>query len=677
MTEGTNTEQVTCAHTDARPLVVALAGSPNVGKSSVFNPLTGLSQHVGNWPGKTVEQKAGLCQRNGRVLQVVDLPGTYSLTANSAEEQVSRDYILRERPDLVVAIVNAANLERTLYLVAELLELPAPVIVGVNMVDVAEHNGMHVETDVLQAALGVPVVPLVATRSQGLEQLLVAIEQVAGGQFSFAPRRPELGAELEGLIASIENIIAADAPEPYPRRWLALKLLEGDKEVTDLLRGHLAGERWARANALLRENEDAVVAIASARYEWIGRIARTAIRRPRVGAISLTERLDRVATHSVAGPLSLLALLGLTFWLVYQVSSPLVGLLEAALGWAGDWLRVALVGAPAWVSGLVADGILGGVGTVLSLLPMLALFFAAIAFLEDVGYLARGAFVADRFMHRMGLHGKSFLPLFLGFGCNVPAVLGTRILDSKRDRLLTTLLAPMVPCAGRLAVLVFIAGALFGGLGPLVTLGMIAFTLLVIGLSGALLNRLLFRGESPAFIMELPLYHLPNWRTILLHTWQHMVAFVVRAGTIILVLSVGIWALAALPGGGIEQSYLAGLGRGLAPLGRLMGLDWHMMVALLASVVAKEQALATLAILTASSENTLAASLPALLTPAAGLSFLVVQMLFIPCIGTLTAIRQETKSWRWMVFSVAYLSTISFGLGILVYQAARLLGLGG
>lgn len=657
-------------------LVVALAGPPNVGKSSVFNPLTGLAQHVGNWAGKTVAEQAGTVRWRGTTLRIVDLPGTYSLTANSAEEQLARDFVLRERPDVVVAILNAANLERTLYLVAELMELPVPIVVGLNMMDVAEGQGLRVEPHVLQAALGVPVVPLVATRGQGLAELLDAVGGVAEGTEDCSPQRPDLGAVQEELVAEIERAIGDAAPEPYPRRWLAIKLLEGDREVTRLLRDRLPEERWPALEAILRQHEEAVLAIATARYAWIGRMTRAALTRPQAGVVSLTERLDRVLTHAYAGPAALLALLGLVFWLVYRVAQPLSGLLEAGTAAAAGLLRGWLAGAPRLLVGLLADGLLGGVGTVLSLLPILVLFFLAIGFLEDVGYLARGAFVADRFMHRIGLHGKSFLPLFLGFGCNVPAVLGTRILETRRDRLLTLLLVPLVPCAGRVAVLMFVAGALFGDAAPFVVWGLVALSLVAVGLSGLLLNRLLFRDQSPAFIMELPLYHLPNWRTIGHYAWRQLVAFVQRAGTVILGLSALVWALGTLPGGTIERSYLAWLGRVLAPIGGLMGLDWRLMVALLASVVAKEQALATLAILTSGGEATLAAMLPQMLTPAAGLAFLVVQMLFVPCVGTLATIHQETGSWRWTAFSTAYLAALSLTVGVGVYQGALLLGLG-
>ncbi len=656
--------------------VVALAGSPNVGKSSIFNPLTGLSQHVGNWPGKTVEQKTGVCTAGPQRLQIVDLPGTYSLTANSAEEQVTRDYILRERPEVVVAVVNAANLERTLYLVSELLELPSPLVVALNMIDVAASNGIHIEPNVLQSALGVPVVPLVASRSEGITDLLQAIESLLCGSFAYAPVQPNLGAETERLLARVEALIGDAVPPSYPKRWFSLKLLEGDQEASTILHDRIDAERWDQLQTILRANEDAVLSIASARYEWIGRMVRAAVVRPRADIITLTERLDRVATHTWAGPLLLIGILALVFWAVFQLSGPLVTLLEIGIGWASDWLRRVLVGAPAWLVEVLTEGVLGGAGTVLTLLPVLAIFFAAIAFLEDVGYLARGAFIADRLMHHMGLHGKSFLPLFLGFGCNVPAVLGTRILDSQRDRLLTLLLAPMVPCAGRIVVVVFVAGALFGQQGALVIMGLLILSLAMLVLSGALLNRLLFRGAQPALILELPLYHWPNWKTIGLYTWQRVRDFVTRAGTVILGLSVVIWALAALPSGQMETSYLAGLGRLLAPVGNLLGLDWRMMVALLASLVAKEQTLATLAVLTATEEASLSAVLPQMLSPAAGIAFLIVQMLFVPCVATLTAIRQESGSWRWTLFSIAHLATLSFGVAILAYQAAGLLGVG-
>jgi len=669
-------EMSTAHERSVKTAVIALAGSPNVGKSTVFNLLTGLSQHVGNWSGKTVEQKTGTLRRHDRTVEIVDLPGTYSLTANSAEEQVARDYIIREQPDAVVAVLGAASLERNLYLVAELLELSSPIIVVLNMMDVAKGEGIQVEPDVLGAALGVPVISMVAARGQGVAELLEAVDRVVDGDFPYSPKRPAFAPELERLLDVIEELMGRDAPKLYPSRWVALKLLEGDKEITRLVRESLSIERWQEMEALLRKHEDAVIAIASGRYEWIERLIRAALIRPRSGVISLTERLDRAATHRFFGPSILVGLLGIIFWLVYQLAGPLVQLLDLGVGALADLIRTSLVGAPLWLTGLLADGILGGVGTVLSLVPILVVFFAAMAFLEDVGYMARAAFVADRFMHRIGLHGKSFLPLFLGFGCNVPAVLGARISESERARVLTILLAPLVPCSGRIAVLVFFTGALFGRGAALAALGLVVFNLLVVGLSGIVFSRLLFRGGSPAFIMELPLYHWPNWRTILLVTWQRLVAFVVRAGTLILVVSVVVWIVGALPTGRIETSYLATAGRFLAPLGSLMNLDWRVIVALLTSFVAKENTIATLGVVNPYAGTTLAAALPQMLTPAAAVSFLVVQMLFVPCAATVASIWQETGSWRWTVFSVAYHLVLAFAMGIAVYQGARLLGLG-
>ncbi len=659
-----------------RPILVALAGQPNVGKSTLFNLLTGLHQHVGNWPGKTVERKEGQFTFNGAAYRVVDLPGTYSLTAGSPEEVIAREFILQERPDVVVAVVDAATLERSLYLVAELLALPAPVVVALNMMDVARQEGMEIEPEVLQAALGVPVVPMTATRGEGIHALLETVERVARGEVPSTPRLPQIREDHRPVLEELEGLILGYVPAPYPQAWVAVKLLEGDPEVTRMMREALPPQRWEQVHALLRAHDDAQVAVASGRYEWVGRMVRAAVRRPRVGQIGLTERLDRWATHPLFGPGILALILGAVFWLTYTVGSPLQDLLEThVVGGLAEGVRSLLTAvAPEWLVALLADGVIGGAGAVLTFLPILVLFFAALAFLEDVGYMARAAYVMDGVMHRMGLHGKSFLPLFLGFGCNVPAILGTRVIESRRARLLTILLAPLVPCTARLAVIAFLAPAFFGKAALAVSWGLILLSLLVLAVTGAVLNRVLFRGRRSAFIMELPLYHLPNWRTIGLTVWQRSLAFIRKAGTVILAVSVVVWVLSSFPGGDVEGSYLARLGRWLEPVGRLAGMDWRLTVALISSFVAKENSIATLGVLFRAGEEGLTDLLAATYPPAVGLAYLVVQTLFIPCVATVGAIRQETGSWRWTLFSAGLLLVVSFLAGMAVYWAAVWLG---
>ena len=660
-------------------ILVALAGQPNVGKTTVFNLLTGLNQHVGNWPGKTIEQKSGTYHHNDLTFRIVDLPGTYSLTANSPEEVIARDFIIKEKPDVVVVVIGASAPERNLYLVAELLPLPAPVVIGVNMMDVAEREQIQIETDVLQAAIGVPVVPMVATRNQGVWELMDAVEAVVTGRFHYAPRRPQIREnhrlELEKIEAMIENSV----PEPYPLRWTALKLLEGDREMTRLVRERLSDEGWQAVHALLLAHEDAVIAVASGRYDWIGRMTRAALVRPRAGRITLTERVDRIATHPIWG-LGLLALvLALIFSLTYAIGTPLQDALDTYLiAPLADWLTSSLANGPAWLTGLLVDGVLAGAGTVIIFFPILVIFFACMGLLEDMGYMTRAAYVMDRFMHLMGLHGRSFLPLFLGFGCNVPAVFGARIIDVRRARLLTIILAPLVPCTARMVVTAFLASIFFADKAVLVSGGLILMSLVVLAIVGVVLNKLLFKGEHSAFIMELPLYHIPNWRTIGLLVWQRTVDFVARAGTIILIVSVILWALSSFPGETIEESVLAQVGRWLEPLGNLMGLNWKMVLALLSGFFAKENSIATLGVLYGAGEGGvgLAEALGEAISPAAALSFMVAQMLFIPCVAVVAAIRQETRSWRWTLFSVGLLLFISLLGGILVFQIANLLGWG-
>ena len=656
-----------------RTIRVALAGQPNVGKSTVFNLLTGLNQHVGNWPGKTVEQKTGSFDHHGRTIEITDLPGTYSLTANSAEEVIARDFIIAERPDVVIAVIGAATLERNLYLVAELLPLPSPVVIGLNMMDVAEQEGLRIEPHVLEAALGVPVVPLVATRNQGVRELISTAARVALNRSLYRPNIPKIRSDHAELQRQLVALIEGYVPSPYPTDWAALKLLEGDTVITDVLSQAVPAGNWAQVRAILRQHDDALVAVASGRYEWIQRLVRAAVTKPRAGQISLTARIDRWATHPIWGLLILAGILALVFLLTYTIGSPLQGWIEnVPIAAFSTLVQTWLSRTPAWLSGLVVDGIIGGVGSVLTFLPILLIFFAVMGILEDTGYMARAAYVMDNLMHLIGLHGKSFLPLFLGFGCTVPAIMGTRIIESKRSRLVTMLLAPLIPCTARLAVLTFLAPAFFGERAFVVSIAIIGYALLVLALLAIVANRVVFRAERAGFIMELPLYHLPNWRTIGLLIWQRILAFLQKAGTLIAVVSAIVWLLSYFPHGDIQSSYLAALGRSLEPLGSLMGLSWKMIVALLTSFIAKENAIATLGVLYGTGEEGLI-ELMSSTSPVVGLAFLVVQMLFIPCVATVAAIRQESNSWKWTLLNLAVLLVISLGSGILVYQLAHLI----
>ena len=342
--------------------------------------------------------------------------------------------------------------------------------------------------------------------------------------------------------------------------------------MVKLIQQTVPPERWDLVTEIQKQHEDAFLAIASGRYEWIERMMRAAVQRPRAGQIGMTDRLDRWATHPVAGLGILGIILGLVFWLTFTIGSPIQNWLGAELvkplgSIIGTWLT----SAPFWIRGLVVDGIIGGVGSVLTFIPIIMIFFAAFGLLEDIGYMARAAYVMDNFMHWMGLHGKSFLPLFLGFGCNVPAVMGTRVIESRKARLLTIILAPLVPCTARMAVLAFLTPAFFGNRAVLVSWGLIIFSLFLLIIAGVILNRLLFKGERSAFVMELPLYHIPNWRTTALMVWQRSLSFVKKAGTIILGISVAVWVLSVLPNGNIETSFLAMVGKFLEPVGRWMG----------------------------------------------------------------------------------------------------------
>jgi ferrous iron transport protein B len=539
---------------------IALAGNPNVGKSTIFNGLTGSRQHVGNWPGKTVEKKEGRLRAGDREILIVDLPGTYSLTAYSIEEIIARDFIINEHPTAVVAVVDAANLERNLYLVAQLIEHDLPVVIALNMTDVAASRGLRIDGARLSQRLGgVPVVETVGNRSLGIDELRRAIVRIAEHSSRSAPQ-PRYEAPLENELTALESLAAADQAlaERYQPRWLATKLLEDDPAIRELVEA-AGGASLVEAAAASRDRieaatgEDAETLIANQRYVFIGQIIDGVLERPSQVVVTRSDRLDRAATHRFWGlPIFLLAM-----WLVFQftanVSAPFLDWIdvfinETVYGWGGASMAALGLG-DTWLAALVTDGIIAGVGGVLVFIPVLLSLYAALALLEDSGYMARAAFVMDRVMRWMGLHGKSFLPMIVGFGCTVPAVYATRTLEHDRDRRLTGFLATFMSCGARLPVYV-VFGAAF--LGP--AAGNLVFAMYVLGIAVALgtgiaLKHTVYRGQPPApFVMELPPYRLPRPRDVARQMWERTEGFLVKAGTVIFTVSVVLWLLMAVPG---------------------------------------------------------------------------------------------------------------------------------
>jgi len=594
-------------------LQVALAGNPNAGKSTLFNALTGARQHVGNWPGKTVEKKSGEYQRGDLRLNITDLPGAYSLSAYSLEEVVTRDFLLDGDPDVIVAVVDAANLERNLYLVVQLLELNRPAVIVLNMMDVVGRQGMHLDVAALSRALGAPVVPATARREDGLAEVVAAVVAAAGGaapvfELDYGPALEEAIDRLTAEIARHPALAAA-----YPARWLAVRLLEGDEDIAARLDGlpgsaaarAAAGDSATRLRALLPDDLDVV--IADRRYTWIHELAARVTHSDRPHTATLSDRIDNVATNRYLGiPLFLLAM-----WLVFKVttelSAPWVDWLDGVL--SGPISRWALAGLGAvglgqsWVASLVVDGVIAGVGSVLAFVPVLLSLYFALAVLEDSGYMARGAFVMDRLMNRIGLHGRSFLPLMVGFGCSVPAIYATRTMTNRRDRVLTGLLVPFMSCGARLPVYVLFAAIFFPGYAGLVILGLYMLGIVVAIAVGFLLQRTLLPAEAaPGLVMELPPYRLPNARSIRYHMWLRTRSFLQHASSLILVTTLIIWLLTAIPLGGgsfaatpMADSAFGRVSAAAVPVLRPLGFgSWQAGGALITGLVAKEVVVSTL-----------------------------------------------------------------------------------
>ena len=502
----------------------------------------------------------------------------------------------------------------------------------------------------------------------GLEQLKETMLRFLNDELPYHPQKPTILNPHQVILDILKDIIHEHIPSGYPEDWVAIKLLEGDEEITEMMKTGMPPDEWKKVHELLYQHEDAVLDIAGSRYEWVARIIRAAVVESKPTRMGLTARLDKILTHPFWGTLILIVLMGGVFWLTYSIGNPIQSLLSSWINQLAQIIRVNWTSVPAWMVELVAGGVLGGIGLVLTFLPILFIFFAALGLMEDSGYLARAAYLSDRWMHMIGLHGKSFMPILLGFGCNVPAIMGTRIIESRRARLLTILLIPLVPCTARMAVITILASVFFKSNAFWISWGLVGGNLILLAGLGFILHHFFFANEHVPFIMELPLYHLPNLKTIALYVRDNLSGFIRKAGTTILAATLVVWALSYLPNGNIMTSYLAGIGKALEPIGKWMGLPWPMLVALLSSFVAKENTIAILGILYKDIN-----SLTSIISPAAALAFLVFQILFIPCVGTVAAIRQETQSWKWTAASIFMQLVLSLGFAIAVYQIGSLL----
>lgn len=677
---------------DSRPMRVALAGNPNCGKTTLFNALTGSNQYVGNWPGVTVEKKEGTAHLGDRELTVVDLPGIYSLSPYSMEEIVARDFIIGENPDAVIDIVDATNLERNLYLTVQLLELEKPMVLALNFMDEVEARGDHIDTSRLSRELGVPVVPIIARTGQGLDELLqVAHRQMHLG-YTFEP--DDLYDDFTHDIHHRMGELIHDAAYAagLPAHWASIKLLEGDEIVAKAL--NLPAETQKKLDGIIAEYEqssdlgDRETLIADSRYQYIQRVVSHSVVKGTEHGPSLSQKIDRVVTGKyTALPLFLLSMLcmfAITFgpfgsWLQDGVSA----LIDLFSSWLEGTMTAAGV-SPVLIS-LVCDGIIAGVGGVLSFLPQIALLFFFLSFLEDSGYMSRAAFIMDRLLRRFGLSGKAFIPMLMGFGCTVPAIMGARTMENEKDRRMTILLIPFMSCSAKLPVYGMIAGAFFGAWAGLVVFGLYLIGMVCGILSGLLFKHTLFSGEPAPFVLELPPYRLPSMENIATHVWQKVKGFLIKAGTLILLMSMVLWILQSFDFRlhmveDASTSMLGIIGGWIAPIFAPLGFGfWQAAVALLTGLIAKEMVVSSLSMfygfaLTASSAQVAAAMTG--FTPLAAFSMLVFILLYVPCVAAVSTLAKEMNSLKWTLFSILWQIGVAYVAALIVHTIGLALGLG-
>lgn len=705
-----STSEIPLAPGHLSAINVALIGNPNCGKTSLFNVASGAREHVGNYSGVTVDAKTGTFRQDDVTFRIVDLPGTYSLACYSPEELYVRKYLRDNEPDVIVNIVDATNLERNLYLTTELINMNRPMVIALNMFDELKQKGISLDYKKLSEMIGVPIVPTVARTGEGIRQLFDAVIAVAEDRHAVVRHvHVTLGKELEQSVGVLNRALKAD-PDLRPRfspRYMAIKLLENDKEVESLVEGTKDAkaifelrDREVERLAEVFSGEDVASLIAGESYGFIsGALAETMEQNP-VDSADTTRVLDAIVTNRLFGFPIFLAIMAFIFWATFSVGQYPMDWIEAAVGWLGSLVEQYMPDGP--LKDLIGDGIIGGVGGVIVFLPNILILYFCLSFLEDSGYMARAAFIMDKVMHRMGIHGKSFIPLVMGFGCNVPAIMSTRSIESCSSRLITILINPFMSCSARVPIYVLLIGAFFPDHATLAFMSLYILGILVAVLTARMLRRFYFKADETPFVMELPPYRLPTFKASCRHMWAKGEQYLRKMGGVILVASIIVWALnyfplhdeqASTPSFEAEQidegridtsrdSYLEMAGKAVNPVMEPAGFHWRATVAVLAGIPAKEIVVSSLGVLYTGDEEVAESKLSERIkapnpvtgkpdfTSASALAFMVFVLLYFPCMATLVAIVKETGHWGYGLFSVVYNTAVAWLAAVITYQIA-------
>lgn len=669
-----------------KTITIGLIGNPNVGKTTLFNLLTGSRQHVGNWPGKTVEKKEGNFVFSKKNFRLIDLPGVYSLTPYSEEEEVTSSFILDEKPDFIVQIIDAANLERNLYLTIQLMELDAPLLVVLNMKENAKAKGITIDEKILAKLLGVRTVSFNVKNEKEKETFLLTILKSIEEK-KYLKKKIVYHQEVLKEIAKIKNYLKTKHKNEIKKAalWTTLKLIEGTRVRNEVIERDLALKGLVEKSRMRLKNifgKDPALVLAENRYGFIRGLLSEAVLRKTGKKKSKTERIDEILINRWLGIPIFLMIIFVVFQITFKVAKPFTVII--------DWLIVLFeketniilssINAPQFLISLVVDGILNGIGAVVVFIPNIALLFFFLALLEDSGYMSRVAFVMDKLMHKLGLHGMAFVPLILGFGCNVPAIMSTRILKSRKDRLLTILMNPFMSCGARLPIYILFTGAFFSKSQGLVIFTLYVFGVLMAIVSGFLFKKLFFKGLSEPFVIELPNYRIPSLRGVLIHVREKVFTFLKKAGVIILLFSLLIWLISSLPPGvkyASDESVAGTIGKAIAPVFSPLGFgNEKASLALLFGVAGKELVVSTFGTLYGFTDSFSKETFSILrqdFTPLSAFSFMIFALIYVPCAATIATIKKETGSWKWAIFSVGYLIGLAWVAAFMVYQGGKMI----